>query len=341
MTRHLFAIVLTPFGTAANNRGETDGNLTTLQKLLWNGQIHTTVSAEAIRWAIRYAWQQSGEVVNREWDETARRHTWNDADFASGGATYVDDDVLGYMSAKAAKEEASAPEKSLPDESQPQAGLFTAGQQGNAPEKAPGGKAQPRAPRARGTATVRRARLEVTRAVSLQPWSGDISFNAASVGATPSASKTGRDPVPYGAEIHATRYQYGVAMTPSELEKPERALLALDALLDLHQVAGNHGRFLYDFSPDAVAFRWTSDFAPRMLYAFAQAPGGSVEAPELTRRVRAGDVDPAELVVGGSMATTETGIELARLGATVLPGVKAAFQEVRRRMAADRPAGAT
>ena len=61
MSKHLFAIIATPHGTAANNRGETDGNLTTLQKLLWKGQVHTTVSAEAIRWAIRYVWQRQGE----------------------------------------------------------------------------------------------------------------------------------------------------------------------------------------------------------------------------------------------------------------------------------------
>ncbi|HMW03361.1 MAG TPA: type I-B CRISPR-associated protein Cas7/Cst2/DevR, partial [Acidobacteriota bacterium] len=57
MTFHLFGNVLTRYGAAANNRGENEGNITTLQKLLWKGQVHTTVSAEAIRWALRYHWQ--------------------------------------------------------------------------------------------------------------------------------------------------------------------------------------------------------------------------------------------------------------------------------------------
>jgi CRISPR-associated protein Cst2 len=174
--------------------------------------------------------------------------------------------------------------------------------------------------------------------VSLLPWAGDITFNAASVGATASASRTGNDPVPYAAEIHATRYQYGLALTPEDLEDKQRALLTLDAVLNLHDVAGNHGRFLYDFAPDAVAFRWTDDFAPRMLYAFEledQEKERALAAPELVRRVEAGDIDPAELVVGGSLSGTSSGQALAAQGATVLPGVKAAFGEIRRRVAAD------
>ena len=40
MSQHLFAAIVTHHGTAANNRGESDGNITTLQKLLWQGQVH-------------------------------------------------------------------------------------------------------------------------------------------------------------------------------------------------------------------------------------------------------------------------------------------------------------
>jgi len=50
---YMFGTIVTHHGTAANNRAETEGNITTLQKLLWKGHIHTTVSAEAIRFALR------------------------------------------------------------------------------------------------------------------------------------------------------------------------------------------------------------------------------------------------------------------------------------------------
>jgi CRISPR-associated protein Cst2 len=226
MSTHLFAAIVTHHGTAANNRGETDGNVTTLQKLLWHGQVHTIVSAEAIRFALRRRLEAiEGEKTNRRWDEQIGSNVWADPAFgawkAKDGKPYIDDDLLGYMSAKAA------------------------GQEGQA-----------------GSADVRRAVLEVTRAISLLPWAGDVTFNAASVGATPSAAKKGANPVPYGTELHATRYQYGIALTPERLRKRDRAKVAITGLCELAEVAGNHGRFLFDFSPESVMFRLTDDPAP-------------------------------------------------------------------------------
>lgn len=294
MTIHLFANIVTDFGTAANNRGETEGNTTTLQKLIWHGQIHTTVSAEAIRFAAR---QQLGSFekgeTNRHWNEEARMHEWKDATFAgfadkkAKAKTYIDDDLLGYMRADAAKEEGTA-----------------------------------------GSASVRRAVLEVTRAVSLIPWAGDTTFNAASPGATPSAAKKGAsNPVPYGAEIHATRYQFGIAMTPDRLRVKDRAISALRAITSLRDVAGNHGRFLFDFSPSSIVIRITEDPAPRLLYCFDTTDAGkTVDAPELLRRVLCGDIEASELIVGGSLAETETGKQLQSAGAEVRAGIKAATE---------------
>ena len=100
---------------------------------------------------------------------------WEDHQFkgwaTEKGHTFIDDDLLGFMTAEAAKEDGSDDGK--------------------------------------GSTNVRRAVLEVTRAVSLTPWAGDVTFNAASPGATPSASKgdksKSKHPVPYGTELHATR----------------------------------------------------------------------------------------------------------------------------------------
>ncbi len=294
MSQHLFAAIVTHHGTAANNRGETDGNVTTLQKLLWQGQVHTTVSAEAVRFALRRHLATSGEETNRKWDEDARTNTWQDRQFTGwkekSGNTYIDDDLLGYMSAEAAKEEGKA-----------------------------------------GSANVRRAALEVTRAISLLPWSGDVTFNAASPEATPSAAKKGNNPVPYGTELHATRYQYGIALTPECLRKKGRAKTAVDALCELAEVAGNHGRFLFDFSPESVVFRLTDDPAPRLLYVFEQKDR-SIDAPLLLARVEAGDIQAGELVIGGSFTTTDTAKKLQEKGATVCPGVKKAAKAVVERL---------
>lgn len=270
MSLHVFANFVTPFGTAANNRGDNEGaNITPLQKLLWQGETHTTVSAEAIRFAVRrlLAGVDKGGT-NRKWDEDKRSNTWQDWTFKgwadANGATFIDDDLLGYMTAEASKEEGES-----------------------------------------GSANVRRAVLEVTRAVSLTPWAGDVTFNAASPGATPSASKGNKDakrdtnPVPYGTEVHATRYQYGVALTPERLRDKSRAAKAVHALCNLGTVAGNHGRFLFDFSPDAVVIRLTQDPAPRLLYCFGTDDDGkTVHARTLLQRIKAEDINPAELVFG-------------------------------------------
>jgi CRISPR-associated protein Cst2 len=308
VSKHLFGLVLTPLGVAANNRGETEGNTTTLQKLVWRGAVHTTVSAEAIRAAIRRRWQEEGLPVNRTWVDETRSHTWQDEHFGDGGRSFIDDDVLGFMSARAAAQEAN-------------------------PEEAtePAGGRQRR--RARGTTDARRARLEVTRAVSIDPWPGDVTFNAASPGATPTASRTGQDPVPYAAEIHSTRYQYGFALTPDDLHRRERALAVLDAIAKLSRVAGNHARFLFDFSPESLVLRWTDDPAPRLLYAFERDGDGTVRLRRLVDLVEAGDVAAEELWVAGAVAESVDAARLRERGAHVGASVRAAVEEVKRLVA--------
>src|SRR5205085_3026405 len=111
MSKHLHGLIVTPYGVAANNRGENEGNITTLQKLLWKGGVHTTVSAEAIRWASRYFWEKAGNAVNRQWDEEKYDHNWRDQTWAPWTSkneevrkqpTFIDDDVMGFMLAEAA-----------------------------------------------------------------------------------------------------------------------------------------------------------------------------------------------------------------------------------------------
>ena len=288
MSLHVFGAIVTANGTAANNRGLTEGNVTTLQKLVWKGHVHTTVSAEAIRFALRRRLAEV-EDCNRSYDDDARANNWADAEFArwapgSKDKTFIDDDLLGFMSAEGAKEEGE-----------------------------------------KGGAKVRRAVLEVTRAVCLTPWPGDVTFNAASPGATPSAQKKGSNPVPYGTEMHATRYQYGFALTPEKLRVKDRAATGLRGLCTLGEVAGNHGRFLFDFSPDSVIFRITSDPAPRILYAFDAADGGHVSIADVLRKVKSGDIKAKELIVGGAVAEALDETARATLeGADLYAGVLAA-----------------
>jgi CRISPR-associated protein Cst2 len=292
MSLHVFGAIVTANGTAANNRGLNEGNVTTLQKLVWNGRVHTTVSAEAIRFALRRRLAEV-EACNRNYNDDTRANEWKDPTFSawapkSKDPTFIDDDVLGFMSAEGAKVEGD-----------------------------------------KGGAKVRRAVLEVTRAVSLTPWSGDVTFNAASPGATPSAQKKGSNPVPYGTEMHATRYQYGFALTPGRLRVAARAVVALQGLCAIGEVAGNHGRFLFDFSPDSVIFRLTPDPAPRILYAFDVDPSGTVSLSELLRKVKSKDVPAAELVLGGAVVSSlDAASKTSLSGADLHDGVRAATQAV-------------
>lgn len=296
MTIHVFGAIVTAHGTAANNRGVTEGNTTTLQKLVWNGQVHTTVSAESIRFALRRRLGDT-EETNRKYDEEDRLNEWQDPKFSrwsekSKDVPFIDDDLLGFMAAEGAKQE--------------------------------GGK---------GEAKVRRAVLEVTRAVSLTAWPGDVTFNAASPGATPSAQKRGSNPVPYATEMHATRYQYGFAMTPRRLRVPQRATTALRGLCALGEVAGNHGRFLFDFSPDAIVLRLTDDPAPRLLYGFSLDDESRLSIEEIIRRTRAGDIASKELVIGGAILGQLSENDRATLrGAELHEGVRSACESLCKRL---------
>jgi CRISPR-associated protein Cst2 len=76
---------------------------------LWRGETHTKVSAEAIRWAIRYYWQKVGYSVNRVWKDNPLPNEdnpqWQDPNF--NAAQYIDDDLLGFMEFESPKKEPS------------------------------------------------------------------------------------------------------------------------------------------------------------------------------------------------------------------------------------------
>jgi CRISPR-associated protein Cst2 len=119
-----------------------------------------------------------------------------------------------------------------------------------------------------------------------------------------------------------------------------RTLHVVDAIVGLSEVAGNQSRFLYDFSPESVIFRWTDDFAPRLLYGF-QLVGEKpllreeVLREEVRRRIESDDIDAKDLIVGGSIASTDDSQFLKQRGAIVCAGVKQAAAELKARMQTD------
>ena len=264
MTIHIFGMALTHEGTFSNNRGENEGNTNTLQKVIRNGDLFSTVSAEAIRYALRDGWQQGGETLNRKTlDHRAVEYT--DREFADGSwSNRLDDDVLGFMHAK-------------------------------------------------DDTVSRRAPLEVTRAISVTPWTGETMHNFASPGSNPAV--TSNDPIPYSVEVHHTRYQFGFALTPDSLgrasndaditldddEKIRRIEATLNGLASLRRVGGAHARYFADYSPEILILRVTTDPAPRMLYCFKQHEGSGDISVRVLEKKLGRDIDPKELIIGAAI----------------------------------------
>jgi CRISPR-associated protein Cst2 len=162
----------------------------------------------------------------------------------------------------------------------------------------------------------RRGALEVSRAMSLDPYWGDVAFGS-------KGGEKNKTSI-HSTEIHCTAYQYTIALTPESLQDPQRAALVLDAISAVRHVGGNHARFLYDFRPESIVIRVTQDPSPWIMDSFKRM-GESIGCPKLLRLVEVGDVNPHELIVAGEVADTLYGQKLAEAGVKVLRGVKEAI----------------
>ncbi|HEX8494404.1 MAG TPA: DevR family CRISPR-associated autoregulator [Pyrinomonadaceae bacterium] len=315
-THYLYGTVLTSEAVAANNRGDNIGNTTTLQKVFHQDDLHTSVSAEAIRFALRYRFQLEGLDLNRTYDpdagklnyEDEKRTTWNPE-----GKVFIDDDLMGFMDAAAAQQEREEEDAAVIE--------------GDGEQKAPAKGAKK--PKAKGKTTRRISPLAIGRAVSLRPYRGEISFNAVS------GEKAKGKLSLYNAEMHTTEYQYSFGVNLGDVINKAHIGHLIDAIIDPPSVAGNHARFAYDFSPASIILRVTNAHSSKIQNCFEHnetTRGYTVE--RLIQRIESGDIPADELIVGGEIAETPEGNELKKLGVTVFPGVKTAAQEARQRIAA-------
>ncbi|MCG9890803.1 MAG: type I-B CRISPR-associated protein Cas7/Cst2/DevR [Thermosynechococcaceae cyanobacterium MS004] len=173
--------------------------------------------------------------------------------------------------------------------------------------------------------TKRRGALEVSRAISLDPYWGDIAFGS-------KGGEKGKTSI-HSTEVHCTAYQYTVALTPESLKDPDRAILALEAISAVRHVGGNHSRFLYDFRPESIVIRITEDPSPWIMDCFKRV-GDSVGCARLLRLVEVGDIKASELIVAGEIVDTPYGKELEKLGVKVLRGIKEAITLAKQSLSA-------
>ncbi len=303
-TNYLYGTVITGEGVAANNRGDNLGNTTTLQKVFVKDEVHTSVSAEAIRFAIRYRFQREELSVRRKFIDGKLEESkeWNPEQ-------NIDDDLMGYMDAAAAQAEREEEDEGSETES---------------------GADKPRKGRkkAKGKTTKRQSPLAVSRAVSVRPYRGEISFNAVS-----GEKEKGKLSL-YSAEMHTTEYQYSFGLNLDDVVNQAHIEPFIDAIVDPPQVAGNHSRFAYDFSPSSIVLRVTSAHSPRIQNCFEHdEESRGITIRKLVERVRSGDIPAAaEIIVGGEIASTVDGKALESLGAKVVAGVSEAAAEARIRI---------
>lgn len=313
-TNYIYGTILTGEAVAANNRGDNVGNTTTLQKVFHNDDVHTSVSAEAIRFAIRYRLQLEQLKVNRTYDSGSGRLMYADEKRVSWNtdSKYADDDLMGFMDAAAAEKEREESDDASNED---------ADQESKPKTKS---KAKPK-----GTTTKRQSPLAIGRAVSLRPYRGEISFNCVS-----GDKEKGKLSL-YSAEMHTTEYQYSFGLNLNDVVDKANIGHFLDAVVDPPQVAGNHSRFAYDFSPASIVLRVTHEHSSRIQNCFEHDENGrTITLAKLVHRVQSGDISASELIVGGELAKSEDAEELRALGVCVLRGVKAAMIEAKKRISA-------
>ncbi|WP_437724491.1 CRISPR-associated protein [Sorangium sp. So ce861] len=320
-TNYLYGTVLTGEAVAANNRGENIGNTTTLQKVFHHDDLHTSVSAEAIRFAIRYRFQLQGLRVNRSYDGGLGKLVYVDekrTGWDPSREVFVDDDLMGFMDAVAAAKEREEEEGDEAEDDADASGAKATGKKGK----------QAARPKVRGKTTKRPSPLAVGRAVSLRPYRGELSYNAVS------GDKTENKLSLYSAEMHTTEYQYSFGLNLGDVVDKRNIGHLVDAILDPPPVAGNHARFAYDFSPASIVLRLTHAHSSRIQNCFDHDEARrTYKVDRLLHRVQSGDVPAGELIVAGEIAATQAGSRLKELGATVLPGIAAAGVETRARIA--------
>ena len=311
-THYLYGTILTSEAVAANNRGDNIGNTTTLQKVFHQDDLHTSVSAEAIRFAIRYHFQlEDSGSVNRSYNIELSKLEYIDEkrkDWNPKGEVFIDDDLMGFMDAEAAAKEK---EEDLEEDSEAETPKLKKDKKST-----------------KGKAVKRQSPLAIGRAVSLRPYRGEISFNCVS-----GEKKKGQLSL-YNAEMHTTEYQYSFGLNLGDVVNKAHINRLIDAIIDPPQVAGNHTRFAYDFSPASIILRVTNAHSSRIQNCFEHdETNRTYTVKRLIQRVEAGDIPASELIIGGEIAATEEAKKLKELRVKMLPGIYAAANEARRRIA--------
>lgn len=259
--------LLTNFGLAANNRGETKGNTTTLQTVVVeDGSLRTIVSSEAIRFALRKNLSRTfPKLCNRYIDENDQIQ-WRDPKFETPNK-FIDNDILGYMFLDRETDEKIRKTRKSPLEINYAISLIPYDD------------------------------LTIHNFASANA-SPAANKNPEKINPTPYSTKAHVTSYQFGGCLSVCDLKVPV----SDRKKYIKTILT--ELVRLNHVGGNHTRHLYDFSAVSAVFRVTSDPAPRILYCFYTDSFHSYNpkiSPKILQRIKLKNIPTNGLYVCGEI----------------------------------------
>jgi len=260
---NLFATILTHAAPSGNYRGESEENRTVLQKITRGDQLHTVISPEAMRNALREILAQRlgadswGKSINRRRLHEEGQLAVEFKDFPDA-EKYADDFLFGYM---------VADDKEMKKSKRP---------------------------------AKRDSVLRMNLAVSVDPYRFDATFHQSPLSGGNSPWKNAPTSALLHREVSWTAYQYPLALAGSDFTNERekawgRHLLA--GIGELSDVAGGHARSYYEMSPHSIVVRLT----PRLVGGFdTYAFRGDGSWGELSR-LKADDLPASEFWIGGAV----------------------------------------
>lgn len=260
---NLFATVLTHAAPSGNYRGESEENRTVLQKITRGDNLHTVISPESMRNALREILAQRlggdawGKTINRRRLHEEGQLAVEFKDFPDA-ARFADDFLFGFM---------VADEKEMKKSKRP---------------------------------AKRDSVLRMNLAVSVEPYRFDATFHQSPLNAGNSPWKNSSTSALLHREVAWTAYQYPFALAGSDFTDAQqkgwgRHLLA--AIADLSNVAGGHARAYYEMAPHSIVVRLTD----RLVGGFDTYAFRSDGAWSELARLKTDDLPPKEFWLGGAV----------------------------------------
>lgn len=260
---NLFATILTNAAPSGNYRGESEENRTILQKITLGDQLHTVISPEAMRNALREIIAQRlgadswGKSINRRRLHEEGQLAVEFKDFPDA-EKYADDFLFGFM---------VADEKEMKKIKRP----------------------------AKRDSVVR-----MNLAVSVDPYRFDATFHQSPLSGGESPWKNASTSALLHREVSWTAYQYPLALAGSDFTNQREkgwGRHLLTSIAELSNVAGGHARAYYEMSPHSIVLRLTPSLVGGFnTYGF-QADGSWNELS----RLNSGDLPPSEFWIGGAI----------------------------------------